>query len=448
MKNKLFYFLLFVLITAFGLHDNPSGGWYQQYLPNIGNASVKDILFTDSLNGYSISNINSSNQSFILKSTNGGDNWIINLTFNPGRILQTIKFIDQQTGYINAGYNELYKTTDGGGNWQTLILPTDLYSNDMSVLNEDTIFLVDDESLTGGLFRTTNGGVNWQQLYYNFGGNPDKIYMYDGNLGFMGVYPDRLFRTSNGGINWTLISGERDFSEMDFIDSLTGWKCDGNMYKTTNGGINWIEQALPEKRGIILTTSMRSISVLNSDTIWGTGGIAFFGPGRQRGMIYKTTNGGINWGYQIPDTSIDISQYYFIQFIDSKKGWSYSPSSTKGGVHTVVGGNDTTIYTSIKLVNSEVPNDFRLHQNYPNPFNPKTIINYELRISSYVKLNVYDIQGKELMLLAEQRHNPGSYKVEFDGSGLSSGVYFYRLEVIDERTNKIFSDTKKMIFAK
>ncbi len=103
---------------------------------------------------------------------------------------------------------------------------------------------------------------------------------------------------------------------------------------------------------------------------------------------------------------------------------------------------------NVKQLSIEIPDDFKLYQNYPNPFNPNTIIRYELQISSYVKLNIYDIQGKELMTIVDQKQSAGSYKVYFDGNGLSSGVYFYRIEVIDERTNKVFSDTKKRIFTK
>ena len=97
---------------------------------------------------------------------------------------------------------------------------------------------------------------------------------------------------------------------------------------------------------------------------------------------------------------------------------------------------------------SEIPDNFQLNQNYPNPFNPRTIINYEIRITGYVKLKVFDIQGKEIAELVNSKQGQGNYKVDFDGSGLSSGVYFYEIKILDEKSNNVFTDTKKMVLSR
>ena len=70
---------------------------------------------------------------------------------------------------------------------------------------------------------------------------------------------------------------------------------------------------------------------------------------------------------------------------------------------------------------------FRLDQNYPNPFNPSTVISYRLSVVSHVNLRVYDILGREVATLVDQRQGPGTHTVIFDGSRFASGVYFYRL---------------------
>ncbi len=88
---------------------------------------------------------------------------------------------------------------------------------------------------------------------------------------------------------------------------------------------------------------------------------------------------------------------------------------------------------NIKLVN------FSLDQNYPNPFNPNTIINFNLQNNDYVSLNVYDLLGNEVATLYEGKLESGNYSKSFDAKGLSSGIYFYKLQV-----GKI-SETKKMI---
>jgi len=69
-----------------------------------------------------------------------------------------------------------------------------------------------------------------------------------------------------------------------------------------------------------------------------------------------------------------------------------------------------------------------LLQDYPNPFNPSTTIKFELPKTSYVRLSVFDILGREVSVLVNERKNAGSYEVKFNGSNFASGVYFYRLQ--------------------
>jgi hypothetical protein len=74
-----------------------------------------------------------------------------------------------------------------------------------------------------------------------------------------------------------------------------------------------------------------------------------------------------------------------------------------------------------------VPSAFGLDQNYPNPFNPTTQIRFSVPHDGFVSLKVFDMKGKEVAALAEGARSAGSYTVLFDGTGLASGVYFYRL---------------------
>jgi hypothetical protein len=103
---------------------------------------------------------------------------------------------------------------------------------------------------------------------------------------------------------------------------------------------------------------------------------------------------------------------------------------------------DNNFIVSVQNISSEVPESFELSQNYPNPFNPKTIINYQLRITNLVKLTVYDVLGHEVAVFVNEKQAPGTYQVEFDGSGLSSGVYFYKL------VTEGFTDVKRMMLLK
>lgn len=98
--------------------------------------------------------------------------------------------------------------------------------------------------------------------------------------------------------------------------------------------------------------------------------------------------------------------------------------------------------TPSDISENALPSESKLHQNYPNPFNPVTQIKYDLAKASDVKLNVYNISGQKVAELASGVMNAGSHSVEFDGSRLNSGVYYYTLE-----TDGV-SMTKKLILMK
>ncbi|MEO8168897.1 MAG: choice-of-anchor V domain-containing protein, partial [bacterium] len=97
-----------------------------------------------------------------------------------------------------------------------------------------------------------------------------------------------------------------------------------------------------------------------------------------------------------------------------------------------------------------VQRTYKLAQNYPNPFNPSTTIRYDVPVEGNVKLNVFDISGREVRTLVDERQNPGAYQVRFDSKSvgdLASGIYFYRLSVLSGPTES-FAEVKKMILMK
>lgn len=98
----------------------------------------------------------------------------------------------------------------------------------------------------------------------------------------------------------------------------------------------------------------------------------------------------------------------------------------------------TIVGTTTVTAPTQFPAEFRLEQNHPNPFNPSTRICYSVRHLGYVSLKVFDVLGREVATLVDDVHESGFKAVEFDGSSLPSGVYFYRL------TSGSFSQTKRM----
>jgi chondroitin AC lyase len=139
-------------------------------------------------------------------------------------------------------------------------------------------------------------------------------------------------------------------------------------------------------------------------------------------------------------TAVGMTVNYILSINGVQKALQFIlPSGTDGGKSIL-----KTIITSPNDIKSNLKNDleFRLEQNYPNPFNPSTIIRYQIPKEGRVNVFVYSILGKEVMRLVDEVKSPGSYSTVFNGSGLASGMYFYRIIAND------FTATKKLMLIK
>lgn len=132
-------------------------------------------------------------------------------------------------------------------------------------------------------------------------------------------------------------------------------------------------------------------------------------------------------GYQYYHDKTQLSQSWF----------------NKGGIAYTFYPADTTSVSDVEIVNNNsLINDFKLFQNYPNPFNPNTVISWQSPVGSHQTLKVYDVLGNEVATLLNDYNEAGSYEINFDASGLPSGIYIYRLQAGD------FTEAKRMILLK
>lgn len=149
------------------------------------------------------------------------------------------------------------------------------------------------------------------------------------------------------------------------------------------------------------------------------------------------------------------ARYDFAQFSDDKAFYVNLDSMNNvyvtgitGGGGLEYGGTITVIKYSqpplgIVNIGGETPAEYELFQNYPNPFNPNTKIRFKIPDAGYVSLIIYDLLGREVKTIVNNKLNAGVYEISFDASGFSSGTYIYRL-IIDGKS----IDTKKMSFVK
>ena len=170
------------------------------------------------------------------------------------------------------------------------------------------------------------------------------------------------------------------------------------------------------------------------------------------GIFLSTDDGGswaaVNSGLTVPDVGIPDVNAMFI-------GKEYVLA---GAIPVVWIRPLSDIVTSAPASLGQIPRHVELFQNYPNPFNPKTVIRYQVPAPSgvegsevsYVRLAVYDLLGREVVVLVNEEKAPGKYEVRFDGSGLASGMYVYRLTArqTDGGQAGDFVQSKKLVILK
>ena len=159
-----------------------------------------------------------------------------------------------------------------------------------------------------------------------------------------------------------------------------------------------------------------------------------------------------NYGFEI-ERSKDRTNWDKIGFVNghgnsnSTKEYSFEDSKLKDQSYSYrlkqVDNDGTFAYSKVVSVAiNQAPASFELYQNYPNPFNPSTIIKYAVNKESFVTIKVYNVIGGDVATLVNENLPAGLYEASFDGSGLSSGVYIYKIQTKD------FSSTKKMLLTK
>jgi hypothetical protein len=200
------------------------------------------------------------------------------------------------------------------------------------------------------------------------------------------------------------------------------------IFKTFNRGVSWIDITgnLPDLPLGDLVPHPTDTNILYLGTEMG---------------CYKTSNGGtawIKWNTGMPKANIITEMTY----VDS--------TSINGKFYIMAASYGRSIWlrliddaiTGIVNNNNSIPGHFALHQNYPNPFNPVCKIKYSLPKEAVIKITVYDILGREVKILVNEKKPAGKHSVDFNASGLSSGVYFYKLKTDG------FEETKKMLLVK
>ena len=355
----------------------------------------------------------------IYRSTNNGDNWTaVNNGLTDFQILSIV--VSGTNIFAGTPTGGVFLSTNNGDTWGSV----GLAGQGVKALAISGSNLFAGTSNYSGVYRSTNNGNNWTTVNNGISNQSINSLTFSGTNLFAGTSTGGVFLSTNNGANWVAagLTNQDIYSFAVQGTNIFAGTIAKNVYLSTNNGTNWAS---------VLYDYVYALAVSGQNLFAGTG----------TGKIFLTTNTGTSWidksqslNINSPIQSIFVANNYIYAGTYSNSVWRRSLSEIIG----------------IQNISTEIPSAYSLSQNYPNPFNPTTNIKFSIpAVSSprvpggdLVQLKVYDVTGREVQTLVNERLQPGTYEASFDGAALNSGVYFYKLVTGN------FSETKKMLLIK
>ncbi len=363
----------------------------------------------------------------VLRSTDGGRSW--GAVPSPAKDdLHGVAF-QGSFGLAVGVSGTVIRSTDSGESWSLVPRPTSKILNAVAMSTTSAIAVGEE----GTFLHSTDDGAHW-----TVGGagvaNQFFCVSLDADTAVAGSYGGAVASSLNGGGAWgaSILGGGPINGPAFYGVSLTSgrtaimvgaWPAPGDsalILRSDNDGITWRLQSAP------------SVGTLFA--------VAFPDPQHgyvvgDLGTLLTTADTGNHWSQQSTGVSVSLNGVAFagpdagVAVGDSGTILQASPGSATG----IIGQSGTE---------QVEPAVFQLSQNYPNPFNPSTTIAYEIPERAFVTLTVYNMLGQHVARLVNTEQESGAHTIQFDGSWLSSGVYFYHLEAGN------FVATKKMALVK
>ena len=417
MIKKLVLTTLLVLTILFSVSSQLSAQWVSVS----GGIANRDVQCITSSGNYLFAGL--LNYNGIYYSSNNGANWILR-----GLSTNHIYSLASNDTYIYAGLDtEICHSSDFGITWTRKGIP-DLTPVISIAASGNNIMLSAQNLGTSTIYYSSNNGSNWSVSAGITGGSTRITTFQNHFYVSSGSPPFTLKHSSNFGLNWTsstiwplgkplCIQSFSNYvyagtSKYDTHDSLCGL-CISSDYGNT-----WTIAGLTQK-------NITAIAVSGNNVIAGT----------KDSGIYISTNNGLVWIKKNEGlTSVNTTNVLYIFNNYVYAGIANQAVWRRPLTELIIGVNNST---------SLVPTSFALEQNYPNPFNPVTNIRYQIPNDKYVTIKVYNLIGKEIAALVNEKKTPGIYNVNFDANNLSSGIYFYSLY-----TDGVKINTKRMVLIK
>ena len=387
------------------------------------------MYFEEGENGIYLCN---SSAEGLLKSTNNSTNWTVLMN----KAVNDIEFDPLNGNVIYAGCTDgLYKSSNKGVTWA---LYNNSFSPDLNVKGivknpntGDTLYV----STNKAVYKVFGQAVADTSVTNYFPMAVGNIYVYESTS----IYPPFTTRSKVKITKDTVVDGKRFYY---FSPSLPGFWLYGNWYRVngSTGVVNALANnyscnylvnekyvdSLGSRKNDNLLKCGANLSNCNDTTNFSVFGI----PTKQK----EFGEDGLVFTYRT------YSKYFGITQVITIEGTSSTQDLVGCRINGVTYGD--TLLTGVESVTSEVPESYSLGQNYPNPFNPRTVVSFSLPVDSKVSIKVYDVMGREMQTLVNERMGAGRYSVQWDAGTYPSGVYFYQMKTGN------FTETRRMILIK
>jgi hypothetical protein len=477
-----------------GYYYSTNGGlnWYSGVLRSSLRVPYGDPVILVDTTGkfYFIQNSNSldsisPNKHLVMKSSNAGVNWFTASVYGvdgkmqdkPWGCVDWSKSVWRNNIYIT--YTEFsyffglfdstiirfVKSSDGGLNW----------SQPMRISKRKGDARDSSNTMEGAVPCTGPNGeiyVSWSGPISMYSGQYAIFFNKSTDGGNTWLDSERVATTQPGG--WSLIVAgtmrcngfpvtccdlsngpHRGTVYINFSDQRNGTNnTDVWLIKSTNGGQNW---SSVKRVNNDATTKHQFFTWMTVDQTTGYLYFVFYDQRNTASLktdvyIARSTDGGETFqNSKVNTTTINLYTNYFI-------GDYTNISAVNGHIRPIWTGTNNTIYTAIvdtfytigiNKIGEKIPTSCDLMQNYPNPFNPNTDIRFQIKDSKFVTLKVYDVLGKEIETLVDEKLQAGVYEVPFYSNEIASGIYFYKLTVVDPlgRTGD-YTAVKRMVMIK